>query len=116
MSTEPIQAPALPPTWFMHLFWRGHRVLSRLVGSRALWTPASKRGWGAMHLTTVGRRSGQRCGVIFGYIEDGDVPLVMAMNGWEEGHPWWRNLRPTRRGDPADGPAGTPGARPGGRR
>lgn len=93
MSTEPIQAPKQPPTWFMHLFWRVHRVLYRLVGGRALWTPASKRGWGAMHLTTVGRRSGQRRGVIVGYIEDGDVPVVMAMNGWEEGHPaWWRNL------------------------
>ena len=79
--------------WFKHLFWRVHRVLYRLVGGRVLWTPASKRGWGAMHLTTVGRKSGQHRGVIVGYIEDGDTPVVMAMNGWDEGHPaWWLNL------------------------
>jgi deazaflavin-dependent oxidoreductase (nitroreductase family) len=83
----------LPPAWFKHLFWRVHRFLYRVLGSRVLWTPASKRRWGAMHLTTVGRKSGDRRAVILGYIEDGSTPVVLAMNGWDEGHPaWWLNL------------------------
>jgi deazaflavin-dependent oxidoreductase (nitroreductase family) len=93
MSTQSTDSPKLPPVWFKHLFWRVHRMLYRLVDGRVLWTPASKRGWGAMHLTTVGRRSGENRSVIVGYIEDGTTPVVMAMNGWDEGHPaWWLNL------------------------
>lgn len=93
MGTEPAEAPRLPPVWFRHLFWRVHRALYRLLGDRVLWTPSSKRGWGAMHLTTVGRRSGQVRSVIVGYLEDADEPVAMAMNGWEEGPPaWWLNL------------------------
>jgi deazaflavin-dependent oxidoreductase (nitroreductase family) len=77
----------------MHAFWRVHRALYRLSGGRFLWTTASKRGWGAMHLTTVGRRSGRERSVIVGYLEDGPNLIVMAMKGWDEGHPaWWRNL------------------------
>jgi deazaflavin-dependent oxidoreductase (nitroreductase family) len=46
-----------------------------------------------MHLTTVGRRSGQQRSVIIGYVEDGHDLVALAMNGWEEGHPsWWLNL------------------------
>lgn len=93
MSTESTESPKLPPAWFKHLFWRGHRLLYRLAGSSVLWTPASKRGWGAMQLRTKGRRSGQIRSVIVGYIEDGGTPVVLAMNGWDEGHPaWWLNL------------------------
>lgn len=93
MGTDSTRSPKLPPVWFKHLFWRVHRVLYRLAGGRVLWTPASKRGWGAMHLTTVGRTSGRGRSVIVGYIEDGDTPVVLAMNGWDEGHPaWWLNL------------------------
>jgi deazaflavin-dependent oxidoreductase (nitroreductase family) len=93
MSTDSTKSPKLPPAWFKHLFWRGHRVLYRVAGDRALWTPANKRGWGAMHLTTIGRKSGQVRGVIVGYVDDGDTPVVLAMNGWDEGHPaWWLNL------------------------
>lgn len=89
----PTEAPPLPPVWFKHLFWRAHRLAYRVLGPRVLWTPESKRGWGAMHLITVGRRSGQTRGVIVGYLEDGGNPVVLAMNGWDEGHPaWWRNL------------------------
>ena len=58
MATESHEAPKLPPAWFKHLFWRVHRFLYPAPGSRVPWTPASKRGWGAMHLTTVGRKSG----------------------------------------------------------
>lgn len=87
------RAPKLPPTWFIHTFWRVHRALYRLSGGRFLWTTASKRGWGALHLTTVGRRSGRERRVIVGYLEDGPNLVVLAMNGWGEGHPaWWLNL------------------------
>ena len=55
--------------------------------------PASKRGWGALRLTTVGRKSGQERSVIIGYLEDGPNLVTLAMNGWDEGHPsWWLNL------------------------
>ena len=93
MSTETKKAPKTPPSWFMHLFWRVHRTLNRVSGGRFLWTPASKRGWGAMRLTVKGRKSGQERSVILGYIDDGPNLVVLAMNGWEEGHPaWWLNL------------------------
>ena len=93
MDPQITTPPKLPPAWFKHLFWRVHRLLYRLIGPRALWTPNSKRGWGAMHLTTTGRRSGQRRSVIVGYIDDGPTPVVLAMNGWDEGPPaWWLNL------------------------
>jgi deazaflavin-dependent oxidoreductase (nitroreductase family) len=85
--------PKLPPAWFKHAFWRAHRVLYRLSGGRFLWTSASKRGWGALHLTTTGRRTGRPRTVILGYIEDGPNLVTLAMNGWDEGHPaWWLNL------------------------
>jgi deazaflavin-dependent oxidoreductase (nitroreductase family) len=85
----------LPPRWFIHAFWRGHRAWYRLTrGRRGLWTPASKRGWGAMRLTVTGRRSGQPRGVMVGYLEDGPDLVVLAMNGWGDGEPaWWLNLQ-----------------------
>jgi deazaflavin-dependent oxidoreductase (nitroreductase family) len=93
MTTTDTPAPALPPAWFKHGFWRGHRLLHRLSGGRFLWTPESKRGWGALGLTAVGRRSGKERMVILGYLEDGPDLVVLAMNGWDEGHPaWWLNL------------------------
>ena len=93
MTTTETGPPKLPPAWFMHLFWRVHRVVYKVSGGRFLWTTASKRGWGALHLTTVGRRSGQRRSVIVGYLEDGPNLVALAMNGWDEGHPsWWLNL------------------------
>lgn len=85
--------PKLPPPWFIHTAWRVHRGLHRLSGGRLLWTPANKRGWGAMRLTTTGRRSGEPRTVIVGYLEDGPNLVGLAMNGWDEGHPaWWLNL------------------------
>ena len=85
--------PKLPPAWFKHTFWRAHRVLYRLSGGRFLWTPASKRGWGALWLTTIGRTSGRERSVIIGYLEDGPNLITLAMNGFDEGHPaWWLNL------------------------
>jgi deazaflavin-dependent oxidoreductase (nitroreductase family) len=93
MDTQVTKPPKLPPVWFKHLFWRGHRFLYRLTGGHVLWTPENKRGWGAMHLMTIGRKSGQQRSVIVGYIDDGSIPVVLAMNGWDEGLPeWWLNL------------------------
>jgi hypothetical protein len=74
MDTQVTKPPKLPPVWFKHLFWRGHRFLYRLIGGRALWTPDTKRGWGAMHLTAIGRKSGQQRSVIVGYIDDSSTP------------------------------------------
>jgi deazaflavin-dependent oxidoreductase (nitroreductase family) len=92
-STATARPPKLPPPWFVHTFWRVHRVLHRLSGGRFLWTTASKRGWGALRLTTVGRKSGRERNVILGYIEEGPNLVTLAMNGWDEGHPaWWLNL------------------------
>jgi deazaflavin-dependent oxidoreductase (nitroreductase family) len=93
MSSATTRPPKLPPPWFIHIAWRVHRALYRLSGGRFLWTTASKRGWGALRLTTIGRRSGRERNVIVGYIEDGPNLVTLAMNGWDEGHPaWWLNL------------------------
>lgn len=94
MSTRAAPPPSMPPGWFVHTFWRVHRVLHRVSGGRFLWTPASKRGWGALSLTVPGRRSGRARTVILGYLEDGPDLVVLAMNGWEDGDPaWWLNLQ-----------------------
>lgn len=58
-----------------------------------MWRP-KKRGWGALRLITVGRRTGRHRAVLVGYIEDGDNLVTMAMNGWGEDEPrWWLNLQ-----------------------
>lgn len=94
MSEVAARAPKVPPSWFVHVAWRVHRALYRISGGRFLWTPANKRGWGALRLTTIGRRTGEERSVIVGYLEDGDDLALMAMNGWDEGHPaWWLNLQ-----------------------
>ena len=86
--------PKVPPRWFVHGAWRVHRALYRLSGGRFLWTPANKRGWGALRMTTLGRKSGKERSVIIGYLEDGPNLIALAMNGWQDGHPlWWLNLK-----------------------
>jgi deazaflavin-dependent oxidoreductase (nitroreductase family) len=78
----------------VHVAWRVHRALYRVSGGRFLWTTSNKRGWGALRLTTVGRRSGQERSVILGYLADGPNLFTLAMNGWQDGEPaWWRNLQ-----------------------
>ncbi len=90
---EIVKPPRKPPAWFVHVAWRVHRGLHRLSRGRFLWTPSNKRGWGAMRLTAIGRRSGEPRSVIVGYLEDGPNLVGLAMNGWDEGHPaWWLNL------------------------
>lgn len=88
------RGPRLPPRWFIRFFWSAHRAVCRVTGGRVgLWRP--KRGrWGAMRLTTTGRRTGQERSVIVGYIEDGPNMVTLAMNGWADGEPaWWLNLQ-----------------------
>ncbi|MGZ4756705.1 MAG: nitroreductase/quinone reductase family protein, partial [Acidimicrobiia bacterium] len=64
----------------MPIAWRVQRALYKLSGGRFLWTTSNKRGWGALRLTTVGRKSGRERNVIVGYVEDGPNLVVLAMN------------------------------------
>jgi len=94
MSNGNERTPRLPPRWFIRLAWKVHRALFRVTGGRrGLW-PARVQRWGAMRVTTIGRRSDQERSVIVGYIEDGPNLVALAMNGWGEGEPaWWLNLQ-----------------------
>ncbi|MBN2113424.1 MAG: nitroreductase family deazaflavin-dependent oxidoreductase [Acidimicrobiia bacterium] len=84
----------VPPRWFVRLAWSTHRGLYQITRGRiGLWRPKPGR-WGAMRLTTVGRRTGRERSVILGYFEDGANLVTMAMNGWAPGEPaWWLNLQ-----------------------
>ena len=88
------QRMRVPPRWFVRLAWSTHRGLYRVTGGRiGLWRPKGNR-WGALRLTTTGRRTGQERSVILGYIDDGSNLVTMAMNGWADGEPaWWLNLQ-----------------------
>ncbi|HEX6877843.1 MAG TPA: nitroreductase/quinone reductase family protein [Nocardioidaceae bacterium] len=84
----------LPPRWFVVVFWHGHRALVRGTRGRlGLWRP-KPGGWGALRLTTTGRRTGRPRQVLVGYFEDGHNLIRMAMNGWSAAEPsWWLNLQ-----------------------
>ena len=84
----------LPPRWFVVTAWHVHRWMVRFTGGRrGLWTPRPGK-WGALRLTTKGRRSGEPRSVIVGYFEDGPNLITMAMNGWGAAEPaWWLNLQ-----------------------
>lgn len=84
----------LPPRWFIRVFWHLHRGLVRASGGRTgLWRPRPGK-WGALRLTTTGRRSREPRSVIIGYFEDGPNLVSMAMNGWGAAEPaWWLNLQ-----------------------
>lgn len=83
----------VPPRWFIRSAWQVHRALYWVFRGRVgLWPPRDKK-WGALRLTTTGRRTGRQRSVIVGYFEDGDNLVTLAMNGWGEGEPaWWLNL------------------------
>lgn len=95
MAEEVARPVRVPPRWFIRIAWKIHRALYQTTnGRKGLWTPANKRGWGALRLSTVGRRTGRQRAVIVGYLEDGPNLVVLAMNGWGEGEPaWWLNLQ-----------------------
>ena len=79
----------LPPRWFVVTFWHVHRLFVRGTGGRkGLWPPRQGK-WGALRLTTRGRRSGEARSVIVGYYEDGANLVSMAMNGWGAAEPAW---------------------------
>ena len=84
----------LPPRWFVVGAWHLHRRIVRATGGRrGLWRPRPGK-WGALRLTTQGRRSGAPRSVILGYFEDGPDLISMAMNGWGAAEPaWWLNLQ-----------------------
>jgi F420H(2)-dependent quinone reductase len=88
------KTPSLPPRWIVRLAWLVHRAGYRLTGGRrGLWVPTPDR-WGALRLTTIGRRTGKERSVILGYYEDGPNLVTLAMNGWAEPEPaWWLNLQ-----------------------
>lgn len=94
MDVEARKRPRLPPRWFIRAAWYGHRALLRLSAGRiGLWRP-KPNGWGALRLTTTGRRTGRERTVVVGYFEHGANLVTMAMNGWGEGEPaWWLNLQ-----------------------
>jgi F420H(2)-dependent quinone reductase len=84
----------VPPRWFVVTAWHVHRWIVRASrGRKGLWRPRPGK-WGALRLTTVGRRSGEPRQVIVGYYEDGPNMVTMAMNGWGAPEPaWWLNLQ-----------------------
>lgn len=93
MASPGSEKARLPPRWFIRAFWVVHRRVCRVTRGRlGLWRPKPD-GWGALRLTTVGRRTGRERGVIVGYVEDGPNLVTMAMNGWGAPEPaWWLNL------------------------
>jgi deazaflavin-dependent oxidoreductase (nitroreductase family) len=84
----------LQPRWFIKTFWHVHRWVVRASrGRTGLWAPRPGK-WGALRLTTTGRRSGKPRSVIVGYFEEGPGFVTMAMNGWGAAEPaWWLNLQ-----------------------
>ena len=94
MSASPPKSPPLPPRPFVRVAWAVHRAIRRVTGGRrGLWLPKAGK-WGAMQLTTVGRKTGKERIAILGYYEDGTNLVTMAMNGWAEPEPaWWLNLQ-----------------------
>jgi F420H(2)-dependent quinone reductase len=88
------KSPPLPPRFVVRAAWLIHRAIYRLTGGRrGLWQPKPGK-WGALRLTTVGRRSGRTREAILGYYQDGPNYVTMAMNGWGKEEPaWWLNLQ-----------------------
>lgn len=94
MTKPSTKQPFLPPRWFIRAAWQVHRAILRVSGGRlGLWPPKPD-GWGALRLTTTGRRTGEPRRVVVGYFEDGPNLVTMAMNGWGRAEPaWWLNLQ-----------------------
>ena len=94
MSADDGKSARLPPRWFIRFAWKFHKTLYRITGGRFGLRRARGDRWGMMHVTTIGRKSGQERPVILGYFDDGPNLVTMAMNGWGEGEPaWWLNMQ-----------------------
>ena len=49
----------LPPRWLIETFWRAHRrIVQTSRGRKGLWPPRPGK-WGALRITTTGRRTGE---------------------------------------------------------
>lgn len=93
-SRKPAKPAALPPRWFIRLFWVVQRAVCSVTRGRLGLRTATPDRWGMMRLRTVGRRSGKERMAILGYFEDGPDLVTMAMNGWADAEPaWWLNLQ-----------------------
>ncbi|MGI9584079.1 MAG: nitroreductase/quinone reductase family protein, partial [Acidimicrobiia bacterium] len=94
MAAKSADQASVPPRWFVRTAWAVHRGIYRFSGGRFGLRRATPSRWGMMHLTTVGRRSGEERGVILGYFKDGPNLVTLAMNGWAEAEPaWWLNMQ-----------------------
>lgn len=94
MSDGSRRKARVPPRWFVRLAWSVHRGVYVVTGGRVGLWPARANKWGALRLTTVGRRTGRQRAVIIAYLEDGSNFFTLAMNGWSDGEPaWWLNLQ-----------------------
>jgi hypothetical protein len=60
----------LPPRWFIETAWHVHRLIVRTSLGRKGLRPPRRGKWGALQLTTKGRRSGEPRSVILGSYED----------------------------------------------
>lgn len=93
-GTGSTRSALLPPRWLIRLAWRVHRAIYRTSDGRRGLRAAEPGRWGTMHVTTIGRRSGEPRPVILAYLEDGPNLVTLAMNGWGEAEPaWWLNLQ-----------------------
>jgi deazaflavin-dependent oxidoreductase (nitroreductase family) len=107
MSDERKKRVRVPPRFFVRFAWSTHRGLYRVTGGRFGLRRAKANRWGMMHLTTTGRKTGQKREVIIGYLDDGPNLVALAMNGWADNDPaWWLNLQATPNAtvDLANGP------------
>jgi deazaflavin-dependent oxidoreductase (nitroreductase family) len=107
MSDERKKRARVPPRFFVRFAWSTHRGLYRVTGGRFGLRRAKANRWGMMHLTTTGRKTGQKREVIIGYLDDGPNLVALAMNGWADNDPaWWLNLQaaPNATVDLANGP------------
>lgn len=94
MTVRDTQTPRTPPRALVRTFWAIHRTVFGLTKGRlGTWRPRSGKRFGAMALTTTGRRSGEPRRVMVGYFEDGNDLVTLAMKGWADAPPaWWLNL------------------------
>ena len=93
-SDPTLPAPRLPPRWFIRSAWAVHRALYSVTGGRVGISSATQTRPGALRLTTIGRRTGEKRRAILGYVQDGPNIVLVAMNGWGDPEPaWWLNLQ-----------------------
>jgi F420H(2)-dependent quinone reductase len=92
-TTTTTDAPKLPPVWFKHLFWRGHRSLYHLLGDRVPVDAGEQTRLGR-HARDDTRSSVRRTAQRHpGLHRRRRIAGRAGVNGWDEGLPaWWLNL------------------------